>query len=164
MDKSYEWTADALNDWYEIPKPKLDQDERETAASLLWVLKGDAVQRIVTAWHLGWEPALEASGTEWQPRFLAELLNDDYATIRYVAGRSMKRFLKDDGWNYDFIASPAEREESKAAAIDLWRRSNSLSNDERNATLLIKADGTVNLKRMNRLLSDRDNRPITLPE
>ena len=162
LDKTYEWTANTLNDWYDIPKPKLDADEKEIAASLLWGLKGDAVQRIITAWHLGWEPGIEASGAEWQPRFLAELLNDDYSTVRYVAGEAMRRYLKD--WDYDFIATPAEREESKAAAIELWKNSNSLPNDQRNERLLIKADGSVDLKRLNRLLSDRDNRPITLPE
>ena len=34
----------------------------EVAASVEWLLKGDAAQRIVAAWHYGWQPAREASG------------------------------------------------------------------------------------------------------
>ena len=67
----------------------MNADEREIAASVLWALKGDAGQRAIAAWHMGWEPALEVAGRDWLAPFLAELLDDPYAAIRQVTQKSL---------------------------------------------------------------------------
>ena len=36
--------------------------------------QGDSAQRAIAAWHMGWKPAVEASGSEWMAPFLAEVL------------------------------------------------------------------------------------------
>lgn len=46
-------------------------EQRSIAASLLWILKGDAAQRAVTAWHFGWQPATDVSGGGWYVPALA---------------------------------------------------------------------------------------------
>ncbi|MBM84343.1 MAG: C cytochrome precursor [Planctomycetaceae bacterium] len=164
LDQTYEWTATKLNEWYEIPEPELNDDERQVAASLLWLLKGDPVQRIVAAWHMGWKPAIEATGNDWQQRFLAELLTDEYSTVRYVAGKQIGQFVGAKDWKYDFVASPAEREKSRQRAIELWGKSHALPNDSRNQRLLIKSSLKVDEERLRELKEQRDTRPITLPE
>ena len=61
LDKTLSWTAQNLSDWYQTPKVPLNHDEETVAASLLWLLKGDAGQRALSAWSMGWKPAQEAS-------------------------------------------------------------------------------------------------------
>ena len=56
LDKTLDWTAENLQKWYGVPKPKLSKEEKTVAASVLWTLKGDAGQRALMAWSLGWEP------------------------------------------------------------------------------------------------------------
>ena len=56
--------------------------ERQVAASLLWLLSGDGMQRAVAAWHFGWQPAQDASGTDWMPPHLAEGLDQFLEKIR----------------------------------------------------------------------------------
>ena len=79
LDKSHEWTANYLSEWYGYPAADLPAEDSSTAASLLQLLGGDAGQRALIASHMGWTPAQEASGTGWFAPFLAELLNDDYS-------------------------------------------------------------------------------------
>ena len=51
--------------------------EESTAAAVLWLLSGDAGQRPLIAWHMGWAPALEASGRDWlAPYLLTQHWND----------------------------------------------------------------------------------------
>ena len=58
------------------------QRERDVAAGVLWAVRGDAGQRALVAWHMGWGPAQEASGTDWLPLYLALLLDDPYPAVR----------------------------------------------------------------------------------
>ena len=48
--------------------------------SIVWTLGGDAGQRVLFAWAMGWSPALEVSqqGRGWLTPFLAQLLVDRY--------------------------------------------------------------------------------------
>ena len=53
LNKTLEWTAGHLNDWFGQARPRLDADQRTIAASVLWALKGDAAQRALMAWSFG---------------------------------------------------------------------------------------------------------------
>jgi len=68
LDKTLAWTAGALDEWYGIPQPALSDDEETVAASVLWLLKGDAGQRAIVAqagcgipYHSSSAPAVHAS-------------------------------------------------------------------------------------------------------
>jgi hypothetical protein len=76
LDKTLKWTANALEEMYGIPAPQLAEDERGIAASILWLLRGDAGQRAVVAQAMAWAPAQRASGRDWMAPFLAELLDE----------------------------------------------------------------------------------------
>jgi len=89
LDQTLAWAADHLESWYGQAPPVLGEEERRVAASLLWLLKGDAGMRVLMAWSMGWEPAREASGEAWLAPYLALLLEDPYSAVRFVASRSL---------------------------------------------------------------------------
>ncbi len=90
LDKTLPWTADALKKWYQLDSPrKFTPDQRKYAATLLWCLTGDAGQRALATWTLGWRPALEASRHDWAVPVLGQLLDDPYDAVRYLAHRSL---------------------------------------------------------------------------
>jgi predicted CXXCH cytochrome family protein len=120
LDKTLKWTAEHLSQWYGHDPVKLTSAQEETAASLLWMLGGDAVQRSITAWHMGWPEATATSGTWWQAPFLARLLDDKYSVVRIVAGRSLNRLPEYENYQYDFLAEPAERTAAARQVIDQW--------------------------------------------
>ena len=62
----YDWTAEHLAKRTGKPKVEMPADHQNTAASAVWLLNGDAGQRALAAWHMGWEPAMIASGSGWQ--------------------------------------------------------------------------------------------------
>ena len=59
------------------------------AASVLWLLNGDAGQRAIVAQSMGWAPAQQASGTGWLAPYLALMQQDAYDAVRYIAARSL---------------------------------------------------------------------------
>src|SRR6478736_5798660 len=83
-------TADRLTEWYRLPRPALGGDEESVAASVLWLLKGDAGQRAIIAQAMGWRPAQEAAGAGWLAPYLALMQKDQYDAVRLIASRSAK--------------------------------------------------------------------------
>src|SRR6185295_14905062 len=54
LDKTLGWTAQYLDAWYGLTPPTLGDDELSVAASLVWLLEGDAGQRAMIAQSMGW--------------------------------------------------------------------------------------------------------------
>ena len=163
LNQTLQWTAGYLSDWFGVPADELTRDEKEIATSLLWLLRGDAVQRIIAAWHMGWQPAHEASGTDWQAPFLAQLLQDSYSAVRLVAKRSLRKLPGFEDFDYDFIAPLAKRLPAKQTAVTKWKRSPRipLQGDER---VLIGRSGELQSKTIDRLLKQQDETRVTIPE
>ena len=120
LDQTLEWSGGYLTEWYGQPLVELDEDERSIAASILWVLKGDAAQRTILAWHLGWEAAREASGGTWMAAYLAQLLTDSYSATRQVAYRSIVELPGFEAFDYDYVAPRSELEQKATEATELW--------------------------------------------
>ncbi len=163
LDKTLSWTGDALSEWYGTPFPVLSEDESSVAASLLWMLKGDAGLRALTAWNLGWEPAQETSGTSWMVPHLAELMNDPYEAVRYIAYRSLRSLPGYAAFDYDYVAVEPERVARVLPALQAWRAS-TLSRQRREPELLVDADGTLRADVMRTLFDIRDHRRLFLRE
>ncbi|MCA9061133.1 MAG: hypothetical protein KDA85_21620, partial [Planctomycetaceae bacterium] len=72
LDQSQQWAAEQLAGWYDLPLPSLSPVDQTTPAGANWALSGDAAQRAIAAWHLGWSGAREASGSRWKVSVLAE--------------------------------------------------------------------------------------------
>jgi formate-dependent nitrite reductase cytochrome c552 subunit len=135
LDKTLAWTADNLERWYGIATPALSNDERSVAASVMWLLKGDAGQRAIVAQAMGRLPAQQASGSAWLAPYLALTQKDRYDAVRIIATRSLK-------------------------TLPAFRRDQLTGNPE----LLINADGTFDAERVNRLVRARDNRRLVYRE
>lgn len=162
LDKTLGWTSVYLEQWYGTPKARLDQDQQATAASLLWLLRGDAGQRALVAWSMGWQPAQRISGTTWMPPFVSILLNDPYDAIRFIAYRSLRAQPGFAAFRYDFLAPPAQRVADRSRAIDIWQRTRGAPRPDR--SLLLDAEGWPDGDAVNRLFGQRDNRSVNLVE
>ena len=162
LDKTLEWTGQHLATWYKIPAEELSPQDKSIAASILWALQGDAGQRALIAWHMGWQPAREASGSSWVAPYLATLLEDPYAAVRYIAARSLKSLPGFETFSYDYLTPAVEDlRRSRERAVDVWEKT---SKPEGNASLLLEPNGALNRDALEVLLKSRNNHPLDLLE
>ncbi len=161
LDKTLQWTAMKLNEWYEHPVPAIDEDDRNIATGVLWSLRGDALQRALTAWSMGWKPAHKAAGDEWMSPYLAELMTDNYDAIRQIARASLKKMKGFKDFRSPFLAPLAVQKRDAQTVVQAWlKQPKDFSTESR---LLIE-DGRVNLTVYKRLLEARDHTVFNLPE
>ena len=161
LDKTLDWAASRLEEWYDVPKPKLSREERSVAASLLWLLRGDAGQRALMAWSLGWDSARQASGSDWMPPFLGQLLQDPYDAVRFIAARSLRRSEAFADWSYEFFGPTEVRAAAHREVLERWQ---GLPHGADRPAVLIDANGAVNRDLQQRLLRQRDDRVVSLAE
>ena len=164
LDRSLKWTADRLTEWYNRPAVQFNDDDSTAAASLRWLLEGDAAQRVIVAWAMGWKPALEASGDDWEAPFLARTLQDPYSAVRFVAWQSLKKLPGYAGFEFDFIADEATREESQRKALDQWVPIKVDQPTGRFDRLLLLPQGKVNESEVRRMLKNQNERPVQILE
>jgi hypothetical protein len=164
LDKSLGWTSGHLMAWYGQPQPALNEDEQNVAASVLWLLRGDAGQRALVTWAMGWEPAQQASGKEWLSAYLSGVLDDDYAAIRLIAYRSIRTLPGFENFSDQAVVeSKAARTSDVMKAMGIWRKSRQTARRV-DAPLLFNPDGTFQVETVQRLVHLRDQRPIRLYE
>jgi hypothetical protein len=162
LDQTLAWSSQYLNEWYGQPLVELDEDQRSIAAAVLWTLKGDAAQRGILAWHLGWDEAREASGGAWTAAYLAQLLTDSYSAIRQVAYRSIVDVPGFEAFEYDYLAARPELEEKANQAMEIWF--GLAGTDSAAPHLLIGANRAIDVDEWLRLLAVRDERPLAIIE
>ena len=159
MDKSLAWSAEHLARWYETPSPTLTEDEQNLSASVLWLVSGDAGQRALTAWHMGWKPAQEISGPEWFAPYLAQLLDDPYASVRFIAYRSLRSLPGFEDFEYDYVGTAEERNAAAHRAVRIWRDGEPPAPKAPDA-VLVHPNGVLGWDEFSRLLARRDDRPV----
>jgi predicted CXXCH cytochrome family protein len=155
LDQTLAWTAKNLNTWYRQPVPSIEPELAKTPASVAWLLRGDAGQRALIAWHMGWEPAKQASGTNWLVPYLAETLDDPYSVVRYIGQRSLKHVPGFEKFAYDYIAPAEQRVRAKSEALQQWDPQQLRAGDS--AKVLLP-------QQISKLLQQRDHRPMELLE
>jgi hypothetical protein len=165
LDQTLGWTADYLDRWYGTPRPTLTPDEQTIAASVLWLLKGDAGQRALMAWSMGWDDAMEASGSDWMPLYIGQLLDDPYDAVRFIAWRSLRNHQGFENLDYVFDETRAERAARSRQAVVTWQR-RMFAADELPVgdAILIGPGLQVRSREILRLGRQRDDTPITLQE
>jgi hypothetical protein len=113
LDRTLGWAAEQLQAKWGIAPPELDEDERTVDASLLLGMKGDAGQRALVAWSLGWPAAVAASPAADLAPLLGVLMDDPYDAVRYVAERSLRAHpalrTSARGLAYDYVTPPSKR-------------------------------------------------------
>ncbi len=165
LDQTLSWTQDRLGDWYGTPAAYLTTEQRETAASLLWMLKGDAAQRAITVWHFGWPPALEASGADWMAPFVAQLLADPYGVVRYIALKSLRQLPGFGDAESDFLAGEATlRADVERIVAEYSAERGKEPGGQRGPRILFRDNGQIDHERLRQLLGERDDRPVTIKE
>lgn len=159
LDRTLGWTADWLSSWYGRPRPALPAADEQVAAVPLLALRGDAGQRALAAWALGWPVAHEVSGDDWQGPYLATLLTDPYPAVRNIAARSLVRFEGFEDFELKRLTAPG----AKTLAVDRWNALWSQGDRDARAPLLIERDG-ARWDRISELLAERDYRPVVYAE
>jgi predicted CXXCH cytochrome family protein len=161
LDQTLAWTAKHLGAWYGQPTPQLPEDHQTTAAGVVWATTGDAAQRAIVAWHLGWDVARAVSGESWQTPVLSALLEDRYAAVRFMAGVAL---FGDGGktTHYDFVASASARRDVATKALAQWRAQR--SGRVAQPAVLVQQDGDVDQQRLEVLMHKRDDSPVGITE
>jgi predicted CXXCH cytochrome family protein len=157
LDFNMHRVADQLQSWWGRETPIVLRPSAE-ATSTHWLLRGDAAQRATLAWHYGWEPAVQASGAGWQAAYLAELLDDPYDAVRYIAGRSIRQHPGFEDFSYDYIVEPALLE----AKVQQARKHGSQSRVDR--PLLRVEDGYLDSDWAEKLTLIRNDRDVFIDE
>ncbi len=168
LDQTLAWTRQHLRERYGTPPPPLAEEQEKVSAALLWLLKGHAAQRAIAAWHTGWKPAQETSGTDWLAPFTAQLLDDPYGVVRYIAARSLRTLPRFEAFDYDFLAPPDDLTQRKETVVAHWQSAwSTLSSEDdtrrANRILLDPQDGFMR-QAAAELLRQRDNRPVVIKE
>lgn len=162
VDRTLAWTAERLSEWYGQPPVELTPAQREVPASLLWLLSGDAAQRAIAAWTLGWKPARQVAGDGWQAPLLARTLDDPYAAVRYVAWRSLRQLPGYGDFKFDFPRRHELQGEAVEEALRRWRPGSLPRTAE--ARSLFDESGRPRQPRIELLEARRDDRPVILSE
>ena len=156
-----EWTAGKLSEWYGQPKPALGAEDSSIAASILWALRGDAAQRALAAWSMGWKPALEASTPDWMVFYLVEqMFDDDYDAIRYIAHRSLRSHSGFSRLDFDHMNPGRYEQTVMRKVMQTWSSRKRLLP----STTLYDPEGRPRMDRIQKLKSQRDRKPITITE
>ncbi|MBI3464249.1 MAG: hypothetical protein HY000_14515 [Planctomycetes bacterium] len=121
-DKPLAWTADWLQRWYGRPIPNLDESQQTAADSVVRLLCGNAVERLVAAWSLGWPEAQQTASTAWAAPFLLVTLQDSYPAVRQFAYESLRRQPGFERARYDYLCLQDERQRQIDALRAHWRK------------------------------------------
>ena len=162
LDKTLEWTQQQLAKQYGRQELPLTEEQKTISAELLWLLKGHAAQRAIAAWHVGWEPAQQASGADWLAPFQARLLADPYGVVRYVAQQSLLKLPGFGQFYFDFLASPEELRLATRKALTQWQARPAPSRV--GEQILVDQNGKVMEQKVQALLTGRDNRTVIIKE
>ena len=164
IDQTLAWTQQHLVDWYGHEPAPLSWEQANISTTLLMLLSGDAGQRAPAAWALGEADMHEAGGRTWIAPLLAPLLNDPYEAVRYITGRTLRRLPGFADFEYDFLTDEDARRDAVRRAAHVWHEQVDTRRDMTGDRLLIDADGSVQIRRLDALLRRRNDRPMTLAE
>lgn len=159
VDQTLDWTARHLTDWYGKRRPALDRDQTEIAASLLLLHQGDAGQRALAAFSMGWAPARAVAGEGWMLPHLLHAYDDRYEVLGLVAYRALRQFAAGKTLSSEFLSLPME---ARRAAVEKALKLAALPLPDRRR--LIGAGGKVDEAEVQRLRAARDNRAMILME
>ena len=160
LDRSLGWSAGHLVRWYGQPSPILAADEQSVAAGVLWMLSGDAQQRALVADAAGRVASQEASGTDWMPPYLGELLVDPYEAVRAIAARSLRSLPPYADMAYDFTGRAGDHVMARDAVLRTWEETGASPAPP----VLVDMQGRLRRDTFDRLRRARNNRPVFLRE
>ena len=161
LDKTLEWTADHLSDWFGQAVPELSANQRTISAALLDLLSGDAAQRAIQASAFGSDQAQKVSGTDWMPPALMIGIGDPYDAVRLISERSLRTIPEWSQFEVDVIGPPEIRAGIIGAAMG--RLEKTLTGVPRPA-VLFDENPRFNTNGAVELIQRRENRDVMLLE
>ncbi len=164
LDRSLPAMGQVLTDWYGHAPPTGPQAREQhmpddVSAALVWLIRGNGVQRAVAAWHFGWAPALQTTDPWWAAPLLARALNDPYAAVRYVAGKSLSRHAGFEDFVFDYAADPDALYRERRRAIARW-----VAPAGKTQPSALMFTGGLDYGRLQALEILRDTRPASINE
>ncbi|MED5446633.1 MAG: cytochrome c3 family protein [Planctomycetota bacterium] len=164
LDRSSRWASERLVEWYGHKPADLVEIEETVSNWVLLVLQGDPIQRVVTTWHAGWQPARDASGSDWLVPHLADQLDDAYSVNRWAAWQALKSDPRYRELEFDYVGTRSSREAVWTRVRREWAaESSGLDPDLARRTVVIPGEG-LDRKRTEKLLLERDYREVMVPE
>jgi len=164
LDETLEWTANKLHAWYGQPVPELSEDDRTLSAAVQWLVKGDAGQRALLAWGMGWEPAQKISGHDWLYPFLIYSMADPYAAVRFDAWKSLQTLRGFADCNFTYTADDRALADAVAQTYQKWVNYVRSSGATFDPKTVLDTTGNFEQEVFERLRRERDDKPIVLAE
>lgn len=175
IDRTLGWTQRWLHTWYGTDPGTSNPAGSDVpgaigalaaapdvAAVAVWALSGDAGQRALAAWHLGWSSAHRAAGSSWTAPYLVHLLDDPYDAVRIVAHRALGRIPNFGPVATDPLAPPDDR--TRTLKLDRARATELIRHADPRPAILVGVDGRLDRSRFESLAGRRDDTPIELAE
>ncbi|MGH8092731.1 MAG: multiheme c-type cytochrome [Chthoniobacterales bacterium] len=164
LDQTLGWTAQKLHAWYQQPVPDLSDDDKTISAAVQWLVQGDAGQRALLAWGMGWEPAQKISGRAWLYPFLLYSLTDPYAAVRFDAWKSLQTLPGFLNFDFTYTAGPDARGEAVRRGYEKWWNELRPANPNFDPKAVLRPEGRFDDDVLSRLRRERDDKPIVLAE
>jgi len=164
LNQTLAWTAEKLHGWYNQPVPQLSNDDQTIAAAVQWILKGEAGQRALIAWGMGWKPAQEVSGREWLYPYLIYTMTDPYAAVRFNAWKSLQTLPGFSNFSFTYTLDDRSLREAAGGALEKWLREVRSPSATFEPQTALDFDGRFQHDLFQRLRSERDNKRILLAE
>ena len=164
LDQTLSWTAKKLHAWYQQPVPELSDDDKTISAAVQWLVKGDAGQRALLAWGMGWEPAQKISGRDWLYPFLAYSLLDPYAAVRFDAWKSLQTLPGFADFQFTFTADAEALAEAVQQSYQRWWNEVRPVHPNFDRKTVLDSEGRFQQDVFDRLRRARDDKPIVLAE
>lgn len=136
VDKSLEWTHQKMADWKGLPAGPLGGSNQNVSMVIVHALSGHALQRALAIEQLGDVSNFSHAGTDWRARVLIVGLEDDYAAVRQLAIRSLRKLDGFKELKFDAIAPTSTRQAQVDTAIQIWNDKASDQTRVQLATLL----------------------------
>ena len=160
LDRTLAWTAAQLAVWYGQKAPELSADERQVSTGVLWLMKGDAQQRALVAWSMGWAPAQRAAGRDWFHPFLFVGMQDPYAAVRYISWQSLQTLPGLAGFEFDFTDESPDLNRTVGAGYQQWLKGLKPGTQVFPEETGLQPDGRFRAESFQRLLLQRDQFPL----
>ena len=164
LDQTLSWTADKLHAWYQQPMPELSEDDKTISAAVQWLVKGDAGQRALLAWGMGWAPAQKISGRDWLYPYLSYTLLDPYAAVRFDAWKSLQTLPGFEDFAFTYTADEDELGAAVKRGYQKWWDEVRPENPSFDPKTVLDPEGRFQEEVFSRLRRARDDTPIVLAE
>ena len=164
LNKTLAWTSQKLTEWYKQKPPELSSDDQTISAAVQWIIKGDAGQRALIAWGMGWEPAQKTSRLDWLYPYLIYSMADSYAAVRFDAWKSLQTLPGFSNYRFNYTAADEPLNDAVSETYQKWWQEVRLPGAVFKSETGLDQNGRFEQDIFHRLRTERNEKPIVLAE